>query len=321
MGFAVALQRRMLLGLLAVLLALYATAAVAAWDMASAHGERISALLCLVGLALAVRPPLGGPRYVLAVLCLCAAPMAAMLFHDIDSAQVWAVIPLMFSAIYIRAWHRPAHARMAAVGIALAAGATLAVAPAEVPWLWYVMFTVCIVAAAEIVGVLHATLYEAALRDPLTGAWNRTGVARHADDLLARVTRRSESLAVIALDVDDFKELNDRAGHAAGDRALAQLVRDWNSLLPAESVLGRLGGDEFVVLAGVDEVRAAELARLLADVGPVKVSAGTAVGQPTDARALAALMSRADLDLYRVKRERKDAGQASGPSASSDTRS
>ncbi|MBI5340637.1 MAG: GGDEF domain-containing protein [Mycolicibacterium rufum] len=306
MGFAAGLQRRMLLGYLAVLLALYASVAVSSWDMASAFGERISAVLCLLGLVLAVRAPMGGVRYVLALLCLCAAPVAAMPFHVYEAAQVWAVIPSMFSAIYLRAWHRPMPARAAAAGIAAATCLGLAMAPAPAPSLWYGMFTVCIMASAEIVGVLHATLYEAALRDPLTGAWNRTGVERHAAELMARAARRSEPLAVIALDVDDFKGLNDRAGHAAGDRALAHLVRDWGPRLPDQAVVGRLGGDEFVVvLTGHDASQAVHLARDLASAGPVNVSAGTAVGHPVDARSLEALIARADRDLYRVKRERK----------------
>lgn len=313
MGLAAGLQRRMLVGFLAVLLALYVSAVLTSWGMRSARGEWGSAALCAVGLALALPPPLRSRRYVAAVLCLCAAPIAAMLFHDIDAAQVWAVIPLMFSAIYVRAWHRAAIARAAAVGIAVAACAAMAVAPAVVPAGWYVLFVVCILAAAEIVGVLHATLYEAALRDPLTAAWNRAGVERHAALLLERAARRTEPVAVIALDVDDFKDLNDRAGHAAGDRALAQLVRAWAAHLPNHAIVGRLGGDEFlVVVTGYDERQSAELAGELAAVGPVQVSAGTAVGRQGDEQELAALISRADADLYRVKRERKLRGDARG---------
>ncbi|WP_237165516.1 GGDEF domain-containing protein [Mycolicibacterium obuense] len=125
---------------------------------------------------------------------------------------------------------------------------------------------------------------------------------------MSRAARRAESLAVIALDIDDFKVLNDSAGHAAGDRVLAQLVRDWRGQLPDQAVVGRLGGDEFVVVvAGHDDTSALALAQRLAAGGPVQVSAGIAVGQPLDARTLEALIARADGDLYRVKRERKRA--------------
>lgn len=309
MDFAAGLQRRMLLGYLGVLLALYLTSVAGSWGMTSARGEMVSVVLCVVGLAVAARSPLSRFRYALAVACVCAVPVAAMLFHDIDAAQVWAVIPLMFSAIYVRAWHRPTTSRVVAVAIAAAACVALAVAPADVPVQWYGMFVVCVLAGAEIVGALLAALYEAALRDPLTGAWNRTGLERRAAELMVRAARRAEPLGVIALDVDDFKVLNDRAGHAAGDRVLAHLVRDWTPHLPDEAVIGRLGGDEFVVvLAGRDEARVSALAEELAAVGPVRVSAGIAVGQPLDARTLAALIARADGDLYRVKRERKRAG-------------
>lgn len=308
MDFAAALQRRMLLGYLGVLLVLYLSSVASAWGMSSVRGEIISVALCVVGLALAARAPLGRLRYGLAVTCLCAVPVAAMLFHDVDAAQVWAVVPLMFSAIFVRAWHRPATARVVATAIAVAAGVALVVAPADVPVQWCGMFAVCILAGAEIVGVLLAALYDAALRDPLTGAWNRTGLERRASELMSRAARRAESLAVIALDIDDFKVLNDSAGHAAGDRVLAQLVRDWRGQLPDQAVVGRLGGDEFVVVvAGHDDTSALALAQRLAAGGPVQVSAGIAVGQPLDARTLEALIARADGDLYRVKRERKRA--------------
>ncbi len=308
MDFAAGLQRRMLLGYLGVLLLLYLISVASAWGMSSARGEIISVALCAVGLAVAARAPLGRLRYGLAVACMCAVPLAAMLFHDIDAAQVWSVVPLMFSAIYVRAWHRPATARVVALVIAAFAGVALAVAPADVPVQWYGMFAVCIVAGAEIVGVLLAALYDAALRDPLTGAWNRTGLERRAAELMARAARRGETLAVVALDIDDFKVLNDQAGHAAGDRVLAQLVRNWVRELPDQAIVGRLGGDEFlVVLSGHDDTSALALAQQLAAGGPVQVSAGIAVGRPLDARTLEALIARADSDLYRVKRERKRA--------------
>lgn len=193
-----------------------------------------------------------------------------------------------------------------AVLLSAASAAALAVAPAPAPWPWYFMFAVCIIAAAEIIGVLHSTLFDAALRDPLTSAWNRAGVERHAADLIARAQRRAEPVGVIVLDVDDFKAVNDHDGHAAGDRVLAQLARAWTSRLPTSALIGRLGGDEFVVvLSGFDDRRARDLARDLAAAGPVRVSAGTAVGRPVDAEGFALLMASADDELYRIKRERK----------------
>lgn len=306
MTFAAVLQRRMLLAYLGVMLALYVSAVLTSAGMESARGELGSVALCVTGLALIVPSPLRPRRYAPAVACMCAAPIVAMVFHDLGAAQVWSLIPLMFAAVFVRVWHRTVTARLVAGLIATAAVVALWLSPAAVPWPWYVMFVVSIFAAAEIVGVMHNSLYEAALRDPLTSVWNRAGVERHATDLMSRARRRAEPVAVVVFDVDDFKAVNDSAGHAAGDRALAQLTRAWATRLPASAIMGRLGGDEFVVvLAGFDETHARGLAGDLADAGPLRVSAGTAVGHPVDAEGFAALVASADDELYRIKRERK----------------
>ncbi|MGE0220575.1 diguanylate cyclase [Mycolicibacterium sp.] len=296
-------QRRMLLIFLAILLVLYAAAVATTGFSADVRGEIAATVLCVAGLGLAARPPLRGVRYWAAVVCMCAAPIATMLFHQVDVAQVWALTPLMFAAVFVRAWHRPVVARAVAVVLSAAAAAALYVAPAPSPVLWYLIFLVCIIGAAEVVGVLHATLVDAALRDPLTGVWNRAGVDRAVGELTARAVRRGEPVAVIVLDVDDFKAINDRDGHGAGDQVLAQLTRRWTERLPASAVIGRLGGDEFVVvLCAVDEDRAAAVAAGLCGVGPVHVSCGVAV---SSGGAFPDLLATADDELYRSKRRRK----------------
>lgn len=300
------MQRRMLLVFLAILLGLYSAAAAPAPLLDENRGEWIAAGLSLIGLAAAFRAPTRGPRYVVAVVCMCAAPVVTMLFHRLIVAQVWSLIPLMFAAVYLRTWHRPAAARTAAMAIAGAAVAALWIAPAAAPWLWSVSFPICIVGAAELIGVLHATLFDAALRDPLTGVWNRAGVDRQAGELIGRARRRDDTVAVLVLDVDDFKSVNDRDGHAAGDDALGQLARRLVAELPRTAVVGRLGGDEFVaVLSGYDTRSARAVAAELSGAGPVRVTAGVAVGRPTDPDGFTALLVAADEDLYRAKRNRK----------------
>ena len=90
-------------------------------------------------------------------------------------------------------------------------------------------------------------LFEQAVRDPLTGAYNR----RYFHDALARHLGKSKvgrQLACAYFDLDDFKPINDRLGHAAGDAALVGFVTTVKSQLRAVDVLARLGGDEFAVL-------------------------------------------------------------------------
>ena len=261
----------MLISYLAILFVLYTSAAVTAYVFGApptiARGEFLAVALCLVGLAVsASRLPMPRWRYLSGVLCAIAAPAATLIFHDQIAAQVWAVVPLMFMAVYLRSWHRRAVARAAAVLIALVGVAALLVAPAPVPPLWLLLYVACIVGGAEVVGMMCEALVDAALRDPLTAIWNRAGVEREAGRLISQARRRAEPVAVVVLDVDDFKAVNDRDGHTAGDVVLARLTRRWVTLLPAAGAIGRVGGDEFaVVLGGYGEEQARMLAAELVD--------------------------------------------------------
>lgn len=299
----------MLVAYLAILLGLYALSVAVAVGVDSppsdARGEGIAAALCVVGLLLAVRTPLRGWRYIAAVLCASTAPIVAVLFHEQVAAQVWSVVPLMFLAIFLRSWHRPVTARVTSAAIAVAAAAALLVAPAPVPAIWLVLYLVCIPGAGEVCGWVSSALIELALRDPLTAVWNRAGVERYANDMVARARRRRQAVAVIVLDVDDFKILNDSHGHLAGDAVLVELAQRWTETVPESAVLGRVGGDEFVVvLAGYDRSRARALAAELAEGHAVHVSYGLTF-DPNGAQLFETLFRAADEDLYRRKRMRK----------------
>jgi diguanylate cyclase (GGDEF)-like protein len=87
-----------------------------------------------------------------------------------------------------------------------------------------------------------------ATHDQLTGLANRALVRRAVRDSLARFKRYDEAFALIYLDLDSFKPLNDRLGHAAGDSVLRDLAGRWDRLVRSPDVLGRIGGDEFVAV-------------------------------------------------------------------------
>ncbi|WP_159999776.1 diguanylate cyclase [Roseomonas sp. 18066] len=147
-------------------------------------------------------------------------------------------------------------------------------------------------------------LREAALRDPLTGAWNRAGLTARQGGFLAR------GGTLILLDIDHFKAVNDHHGHAAGDAVLAGFAPRMAAL--ANELAGelfRLGGDEFlVVLPGADETAATALARRMRDAAaqpaagqpPYTISLGLAAVAPGEAE-LEGAMARADALLYRAK--------------------
>jgi diguanylate cyclase len=154
-------------------------------------------------------------------------------------------------------------------------------------------------------------LQEDATQDALTGLVNRRTCLATLGDLLAE--RAAGEVAVVLLDLDGFKEVNDGFGHAAGDRAL-QAVGDRLARCDDAVVQARLGGDEFALLvAGEDAERAAVLAaheltgERWVDVGEATVqvgaSAGIAVSQDGDTTS--SLLRRADLALYEAKRSRQ----------------
>ncbi len=148
---------------------------------------------------------------------------------------------------------------------------------------------------------LMRDLHAAALTDPLTGAFNRRGVAVKATAVHAVMERWPESATSVAvLDVDRFKEYNDRLGHAAGDALLAELVRGWRRQLREGDIVARMGGDEFaVVLVGTDRIHARRILERLAAGAPAPWSFGLAewgAGEPFDSALL-----RADRDMYRHK--------------------
>jgi diguanylate cyclase (GGDEF)-like protein/PAS domain S-box-containing protein len=154
-----------------------------------------------------------------------------------------------------------------------------------------------------------------AYHDALTGLPNRILVEQEIDLALARARRAGGAAALMFVDLDDFKEVNDRLGHAAGDRLLASVSARLRSVLRDSDVLARQGGDEFLVLLGDlsdDPTAAAEsvggklLNALLEPfvVAGTEVRTGASVGislYPDDAADTEALLRHADVAMYRAK--------------------
>jgi diguanylate cyclase (GGDEF)-like protein len=162
--------------------------------------------------------------------------------------------------------------------------------------------------------LLHQQLRAAARTDAKTGLLNAAAWQREADTEIARVLRSRQSLALLLVDIDHFKQVNDTHGHLAGDQVLAALADVLRQQVRETDVVGRFGGEEFVVLLpGADTAEAIKVAeRLRAQVGTmvtsaadvevtVTVSIGAALlGQHGD--ELRALLTAADLALYRAKK-------------------
>ena len=175
-------------------------------------------------------------------------------------------------------------------------------------------------AAAEHVGLainnlkLRETLHRQSLCDALTGLYNR----RYLEEALAKEVMRSvrseRPLAVLMIDIDHFKQVNDTWGHPLGDRLLADFGAFLLDHVRAEDIACRYGGEEFTLilrdtpreaaLARAESIRAQVEQDLLADTreGPdrLTISIGLAI-HPADARDPASLVAEADRALYAAK--------------------
>jgi diguanylate cyclase (GGDEF)-like protein len=157
---------------------------------------------------------------------------------------------------------------------------------------------------------------EQAIRDPLTGLLNHRAFQERLGSELARARREGYEVALVALDLDHFKPINDRCGHAVGDEALRAFARTISTSLRASDIAGRVGGDEFMVAMHGTSVSEAQdvVSRLRAalaaiTVGPTRetltISAGIAM-YPRAAEYQADLMRFADGAMYWSKSRGRD---------------
>ena len=172
---------------------------------------------------------------------------------------------------------------------------------------------------------LSKRLEELAITDGLTGLSNR----RRFDDALLsewrRAQRYGDHFALLLVDLDHFKEVNDRLGHQAGDEVLARVARVLRTEVRTEDIVARYGGDEMVVIAlGADALRARDLgerlrlkvaaAPLPAGMPPITVSIGVAATSgPSGPSTMEELLARADSALYRAKEKGRNRVEADLP--------
>jgi diguanylate cyclase (GGDEF)-like protein len=162
----------------------------------------------------------------------------------------------------------------------------------------------------------HRDTYHMAFHDALTGLPNRALFRERADQALLMSRRLNMPVGIGLADIDDFKEINDTLGHAAGDQVLCQVgVRLVESLRGSDTV-ARLGGDEFAILfpatsvEGIEramrKLRAALTTLKVAGGEPIHVSVGYAIA-PGGEASLDDLLETADANMYRRKRRRSHA--------------
>lgn len=229
------------------------------------------------------------------------AVFAALAYTSVVVCEITGVLPYAPDnpgwAITPNAWQ---HGAAAAVVLATLLAATMLVDSV----------TALIEAHEASLREANRRLEELSRRDPLTGLFNRRHVMERLDAELARV-RRGRELAVIMLDLDRFKRINDETGHERGDALLKSIARAVESAVRATDVVGRYGGDELVVLLPDTDPDAAALVagRVVTTVReageafdperPVTTSAGVARAMPGDEPL--ELLRRADERAYAAK--------------------
>jgi diguanylate cyclase (GGDEF)-like protein/PAS domain S-box-containing protein len=168
------------------------------------------------------------------------------------------------------------------------------------------------------------------LLDELTTLYNRRGFMTLAEQQLKTASRLKKQVALLYLDMDDLKKINDTGGHRMGDRALVEIAFILKKSFRESDIIGRLGGDEFSVLAmeatemNVDvlTVRLQEKldffnSRSSAEAGfRLSVSVGVCTREPEHSATVEEMLSRADLLMYEQKRSKKSGEPGKPPGAS-----
>ncbi|WP_129339375.1 GGDEF domain-containing protein [Cellulomonas endophytica] len=193
---------------------------------------------------------------------------------------------------------RAVAAHVGGVAVATALGLLLAGATSA-PQTWFFLTAIAVGIAVALTTTVER-LHREATRDPLTGVLTRRALEEAVGQACRRAERSGAPLTLVVLDLDGFKGVNDRHGHAAGDALLVALTAAWRTVLRPDDVLGRLGGDEFaLLLPGATPDGTRDVLGRLRAAHPQAWSAGTAVWA---GEGWAQWCAAADRDLYAHKR-------------------
>ena len=280
------LAGRVLLG--GLILAAQAMMAINAWSLRHGRAAPVPFWLMILGFMVAVcesihRLGLGGTYWAFPAMLVCYCMLQRRL------ALLLSVSTLLVSTALV--WHG------LGLSVALRFGATLA--------LTVIMINVVL----NVLGDLQRALLEQALTDPLTGAYNRRHLAQQLSQLARPESDVSGVNALLAIDIDHFKTINDRHGHAVGDAVLVSCVAALSARKRQSDMLFRTGGEEFVLLLPRTSARDAQqvaesLRARIAETPflpghPITVSIGVGVQQPL--HSADDWLGAADRALYQAK--------------------
>ncbi len=179
---------------------------------------------------------------------------------------------------------------------------------------------------------LEDLLVEQAHIDPLTGLWNRRALKERLEQEWAQVQRHGRRLALVMVDVDHFKDVNDAYGHFVGDRLLQEISRTIAGQCRKSDLPARYGGEEFAIIAPDETAHGAvhlaercrrkiETIRLPLFAEPLMATASFGVADACGLPSLEALLGRADAALYAAKRAGRNTVRWSSPPATAEAAS
>jgi diguanylate cyclase (GGDEF)-like protein len=296
-----------------------ACAFAAAFPLAPGRPVALLIALTVTGAVLSIGLAALGPRVTIAMLVVTVAVVIAITSVLVGSASttggamltgyayVWITV---YSGLLLPRRAMQLHAALitAGFGIGLLASGldgTLAA---------WVLVSATVWGSGHALSRLAERVRRHAETDQLTGLLNRHAFVAAAEREHELSARTGAELAVVLIDLDGFKAVNDRDGHAAGDRLLAELAAAWQGVLRPADVLARHGGDEFaVLLPATSEDGARRVVGRLEAAHPQRWSAGVAGWER--GVSLDAALAIADARLYEIKRGRPaDPAGATEPS-------
>jgi diguanylate cyclase (GGDEF)-like protein len=276
---------------------------------------RLVAVLALAGAVVLWSLGSRAPRWFLHFVVAGATLMIAVLIAKAATAvsTVVTATDYIWVGVYVSFFFSRTAARLHLGLIAASFGVALTVNTHHVPAEAWFLMTASIVVVSETIGRQSSRLRHEAHTDSLTGLLNRNGLKIAAERAFGLADRTEIPLTIGLIDLDHFKQVNDRDGHAAGDRLLVDMGRTWTDELQPGDIFARLGGDEFlVILVGSGDEEASRFFERLVFISPAAWSAG--VIRRRSGEDLSACLARADNTLYEVKGNRgvqpRSGGQA-----------